>query len=53
METLGIALVVLGMWAIYGSAIFGIVYIGARLAIRHERRISNLTTPPAVLTLYT
>ena len=41
MEQLGIALVVLGMWAIYGAAIFGIVYIAVRLAIRRERRISN------------
>jgi hypothetical protein len=31
---------VLGL-AIKGLGLFAIVYIGARLAIRHERRISN------------
>ena len=33
-------MVVLGL-AIKGLALFAIVYVGARLAIRHERRISN------------
>ena len=41
MGQLVIGLAALGMLAIEGAALFGIVYFGARLAIRHERRISN------------
>jgi hypothetical protein len=32
---------VVGMLAIEGAVLLGIVYVGARLAIRHERRISS------------
>ena len=32
------AIVVLGMLVLKGAAILGLTYIGARLAIRHERR---------------
>ena len=36
------SLVVLGMLVLKGAAILGLTYLGARLAIRHERRaISN------------
>jgi hypothetical protein len=41
MAGLAIALAIVGMWAIQGAALFGIVYVGARLAIRHERRMSS------------
>jgi len=41
MENVAITGLVLGMLAIKGVAAFAIVYIGARLAIRRERRISN------------
>jgi hypothetical protein len=34
-------LIAVGMMALQGAAIFAIVYWGARLAIRHERRISD------------
>jgi hypothetical protein len=33
--------VVLGSLALKGAAIFVLAYLGARLAIRHERRLSN------------
>ena len=36
-----IALIGLAGLAVQGLAMFAIVYFGARLAIRHERRISN------------
>jgi hypothetical protein len=37
-----IGIFVLGMLFVKGAAILGLTYIGARLAIRHERRaISN------------
>jgi hypothetical protein len=29
------------MLAVKGAALFGIVYLGARMAIRHERRLSD------------
>ncbi len=32
------ALWIVLMWAVQGTAIFAIVYVAARLAIRHERR---------------
>ena len=41
MEQLAMTLVILGMLAVKGAALLGIVYIGARMAIRHERRVSN------------
>jgi hypothetical protein len=34
-------IVVLGSMALRGVAILGLVYVGARLAIRHERRVSS------------
>ena len=36
-----IGVAVLGMLAVKGLALFAIVYGGARLAIRHERRSPN------------
>jgi hypothetical protein len=36
-----IAVIVLGSLALKGAVILVLAYIGARLAIRHERRISN------------
>jgi hypothetical protein len=36
-----IATAVLGGLALKGAAIFAIVYVGARLAIRHERRLQG------------
>ena len=33
--------VVLGMVALKGAALLVIVYVGTRLAIRHERRVAN------------
>jgi hypothetical protein len=36
-----IALIGLASLAVQGLFIFALVYFGARLAIRHERRISN------------
>lgn len=36
-----VLLVVLGMLALKGAALLGIVYLGARMAIRHERRLSD------------
>lgn len=41
MAELAIGLAALGMLAVQGAAMFAIVYFGARLAIRHERRVSN------------
>jgi hypothetical protein len=41
MEQLGISLMIVGMLAIKGIALFAIAYFGARLAIRHERRFSH------------
>ena len=41
MENVAITGIVLGTLAIKGLAAFAIVYFGARLAIRHERRFSN------------
>jgi hypothetical protein len=41
MEQLVVGLWALGMLAIEGAALFAIVYFSARLAIRHERRVSN------------
>jgi hypothetical protein len=41
MEYLGITLFALTMLAVQGACIFAIVYFGARLAIRHERRVSH------------
>jgi hypothetical protein len=40
-DTLGFAVVALGMLALKGVVTFAIVYAGARLAIRHERRMSG------------
>ena len=36
-----VTLVALAMLAIKGVALFAIVYLGARMAIRHERRLSD------------
>jgi hypothetical protein len=44
MAELGITLAVLGVLAIKGLAGLALVYVGARLAIRHERRVSNRPT---------
>jgi len=38
MENFQMTILVLGMLAIKGIATIALVYIGARLAIRHERR---------------
>ena len=32
---------VVGMLAVKGAAVLALVYVGARLAIRHERRLSG------------
>ena len=37
MENVAVTGIVLGMLAIKGLALLAIVYVGARLAIRHER----------------
>jgi len=36
-----VSLVVLGAWIVKGIASIIVVYIGARLAIRHERRAAS------------
>ena len=41
MEQLGMGLAVLGVLAVKGAGLFAIVYAGARMAIRHERRDSR------------
>jgi Na+-translocating ferredoxin:NAD+ oxidoreductase RnfG subunit len=41
MAELEISAVVLAMLALKGAALLALVYVGARLAIRHERRASN------------
>ena len=41
MDYVPMALFALTGLAVQGLAMFAIVYFGARLAIRHERRISN------------
>lgn len=41
MANLSITLIVLASLTVQGLGIFAIVYFGARLAIRHERRIPN------------
>jgi hypothetical protein len=41
MASLVITLFGLTMLVLQGAAFFAIVYVGARLAIRHERRISD------------
>ena len=41
MEQLGIAVVALAMLVLKGAFTLLLVYVGARLAIRHERRLSN------------
>jgi hypothetical protein len=41
MEHLGIAVVALAMIVLKGAFTLLLVYVGARLAIRHERRMSN------------
>jgi hypothetical protein len=41
MAELGITLLVLGGLAVKGAAILVLVYLGARLAIRHERLASQ------------
>jgi hypothetical protein len=41
MEHLGIAVVALAMIVLKGVFTLLLVYVGARLAIRHERRMSN------------
>jgi hypothetical protein len=41
MATVAITLVVLTQLALEAAGIFVIVYFGARLAIRHERRVSD------------
>jgi hypothetical protein len=38
MEYSAVALIVLASLALKGAAVLALVYIGARLAIRHERR---------------
>jgi len=38
MEEIKISLVALGLMGLQGAALFAIVYLGTRLAIRHERR---------------
>ena len=48
MERLTIGAFVLGMLAVKGLAILVVVYIGARLAIRHERGSSVKLTPVPV-----
>jgi hypothetical protein len=40
MASIAITMVVLAQLAVEAAGIFAIVYFGARLAIRHERRIS-------------
>jgi len=39
--SVAIGLVAFTMLVLQGAAMFAIVYFGARLAIRHERRSSN------------
>jgi hypothetical protein len=41
MANIAITLVVLAQLAVEAAGIFAIVYFGARLAIRHERRTST------------
>jgi hypothetical protein len=41
MDRVAIGLFAFAMLALQGAAAFAIVYLGARLAIRHERRISH------------
>ncbi|HMB81131.1 MAG TPA: hypothetical protein VKI43_13730 [Vicinamibacterales bacterium] len=41
MDKFAITLFALAMLVLQGAAAFAIVYFGARLAIRHERRVSN------------
>ena len=41
MPELAIGIFVVGSLLLKGIAIFAIVYLGARLAIRHERRIPS------------
>ena len=41
MEAFGFALVALGALVVKGAFTLALVYVGARLAIRHERRISD------------
>jgi hypothetical protein len=41
MEPFGFALVALGALAVKAAFTLALVYVGARLAIRHERRISD------------
>jgi hypothetical protein len=41
MEQLMIGAFLLGILAIKGAAILALAYVGARLAIRHERPASN------------
>ena len=36
-----VTLVALGIVVVKGAALFGIVYFGARMAIRHEARLSR------------
>lgn len=38
MAELLIGVWIVGMWAAQATAVFAIVYVAARLAIRHERR---------------
>ena len=40
MDKVTVTLVVVGMWALKSAATLALVYIGARLAIRHERRVA-------------
>jgi len=40
-EFAAVGMVVLASLAVKGVAIFALVYLGARLAIRHERGIPN------------
>ena len=39
MEDYGIAAIALGMVLVKGAFTLALVYVGARLAIRHERRV--------------
>jgi hypothetical protein len=41
MEPWGLAVVALAMVVLKGAFTLLLVYVGARLAIRHERRLSN------------
>jgi hypothetical protein len=41
MEQITIGAFVLGILAIKGAAILALAYVGARLAIRHERRTQS------------